>query len=167
MTSARRRYDESACCKHMFKCFRPLRGMLRLLRLDVAKVDWGCCACCKCFRGMLQVFQRCCSKCFIYSRRKLQVFRSKCCICFTHMLQQYVPNVLNVSVLCCNKCFHVASCKCFYLMLHMFHTYCWGQDRPLGTPSAPRRRPALVNKKHAQRRLSEIANAHARTDGSS
>jgi hypothetical protein len=24
--------------------------------MDVAKVDRGCCICCKCFRGMLQVF---------------------------------------------------------------------------------------------------------------
>jgi hypothetical protein len=39
------------------------------------------------------------------------------------MLQQYVLNVLAVSVLCCSKCFHVASCKCFIWMLHMFHIH--------------------------------------------
>ena len=39
------------------------------------------------------------------------------------MLQGYVRNVLAVSFLCCNKCFHVASCKCFIWMLHMFHTH--------------------------------------------
>jgi hypothetical protein len=31
------------------------------------------------------------------------------------MLQQYVPNVLSVSVLYCNKCFHIVSCKYFDL----------------------------------------------------
>jgi hypothetical protein len=46
---------------------------------------------------------------------RLQAFGSGCCICFTHMLQQYVPNVLSVSVLCCNKYFHIASCKYFDL----------------------------------------------------
>jgi hypothetical protein len=35
------------------------------------------------------------------------------------MLQKYVPNVSSVLVLCCNKCFHVASCKCFTCKLHM------------------------------------------------
>jgi hypothetical protein len=46
-----------------------------------------------------------------------------CSICFTHMSQQYVPNVSIVLVLCCSKCFHVASCNCFIWMLHIFHTY--------------------------------------------
>ena len=48
---------------------------------------------------------------------------SGCCICFTHMLQVYVLNVSVVSILRCNKCFHVASCKFFIWMLHMFHTH--------------------------------------------
>jgi hypothetical protein len=39
------------------------------------------------------------------------------------MLQEYIQNVSVVSVLCCNKCFHVAICKCFIWMLHMFHTH--------------------------------------------
>jgi hypothetical protein len=49
------------------------------------------------------------------------LFLSGCCICFTHMLQQYVSNVLVVSVLCCSKWFRVASCKsgCFVCLRHM------------------------------------------------
>jgi hypothetical protein len=59
-----------------------------------------------------------------------------CYKCFRCVVQNvsYVPNVcckrsdLNVayvyvSHIFCSKCFHVASCKCFYLMLHMFHIY--------------------------------------------
>jgi hypothetical protein len=39
------------------------------------------------------------------------------------MLQQYILNVLVVSVLCWSKSFHVVSCKYFIWMLHMFHIY--------------------------------------------
>ena len=39
------------------------------------------------------------------------------------MLQEYARNVLDISVLCCNKSFYVASCKCFIKMLHMFRIY--------------------------------------------
>jgi hypothetical protein len=39
------------------------------------------------------------------------------------MLQQYVPNVSTVSVLCCSKCFRVAFCKCFYLDVTYAFTY--------------------------------------------
>jgi hypothetical protein len=49
----------------------------------------------------------------------LQAFLSGYCICFIHMLQKYIPNVSYVLVLCCNKCFYVASCKCFTYKLHM------------------------------------------------
>jgi hypothetical protein len=38
-------------------------------------------------------------------------------ICCNNIFQIFQP------VLCCNKCFHVASYKCFIWMLHMFHTY--------------------------------------------
>jgi len=38
------------------------------------------------------------------------------------MLQEYVRNVLAVSVLCCSACFHGGKLQVFYLMLHMFHT---------------------------------------------
>jgi hypothetical protein len=43
----------------------------------------------------------------------------------SHMLQEYVPMVSVVSVLCCSKCYHVAccNCKCFIRMLHMFDTH--------------------------------------------
>jgi len=39
------------------------------------------------------------------------------------MLQEYVRNVLAVSVLCCSACFHGGKLQVFYLMLHMFHIY--------------------------------------------
>jgi hypothetical protein len=74
---------------------------------------------------ILQVFQRhvasVCLKCFIYFRRTLQAFF----ILMLHMfyIYEYVQNVWSVSVYCCNKCLHVASCKCFIWMLHMFHIY--------------------------------------------
>ena len=41
------------------------------------------------------------------------------------MLQEYVRNVSVVLVLCCNKCFHVVSYKCFYLdVAYVSHTCC-------------------------------------------
>jgi hypothetical protein len=39
------------------------------------------------------------------------------------MLQEYVPNIIVVSFLCCIKYFHVTNSKCFIWILHMFHTY--------------------------------------------
>ena len=77
---------------------------------------------------MLQGFQRyvasICSKCFIcFQTYVVSIFLSGCCTCFTPTLQEYVQNVSTVSVLCCNKCFHVAICKYFIWMLHMFHTH--------------------------------------------
>jgi hypothetical protein len=42
------------------------------------------------------------------------------------MLQEYVRNVSVVSILCCNKCFHVASRKCFYLDVALFHIHVAG-----------------------------------------
>jgi hypothetical protein len=41
----------------------------------------------------------------------------------TYMSHEYVRNILAVSVLGCNKCFHVASFKCFIWMLDVFHTH--------------------------------------------
>jgi hypothetical protein len=38
-------------------------------------------------------------------------------ICCNNIFQIFQP------VLCCNKCFHVASYKCFIWILHMFHIY--------------------------------------------
>ena len=90
-------------------------------------VDRGCCTCCKCFRGMLQVFQR-----FV---QNVSSVPDVCCKCsdldvayVSHMLQQYVLNVSVVSVLCCSECFHtlqVASvlsgyCICFTHMLQVY-----------------------------------------------
>jgi hypothetical protein len=79
-----------------FKRFRHFRGMMQLFYMDVTKVDRGCYTCCKSFQRQLQVFQWCCSKCYLYSRGMLQAFRSRCYICFTHMLQQYIQNVSTV-----------------------------------------------------------------------
>jgi hypothetical protein len=95
-----------------------------MLQIYVSSVSYGCrksrSGCCiyyKCFRCMLQVFQRhvasVCSNVSSISDVSCKRFLSECCTCFTHMLQEYVRNILVVSVLRCNKCFHVASCKCF------------------------------------------------------
>jgi hypothetical protein len=109
-TSARRSCDESAC----LKCFRCFRCML--LRMDVAKVDQGYCICCKCFIGLFKTFH-------LFQMYVASVLIWRLHMFHTYVLQQYFPNVSVVSVLCCIKCFHVASCKCFIRMLHMFHTY--------------------------------------------
>jgi hypothetical protein len=54
------------------------------------RVSYECCKSCKCFKDMLQVFQRhvasVCLKFFICFRRMLQAFLSGCCTCFTPML---------------------------------------------------------------------------------
>jgi hypothetical protein len=79
------------------------------------------------------------------------------CICFTHILQQYIPNVLVVFSLmlqqvvsCCNLCYYFdvscvlhTYCKYMFLMFHMFSFLCcillqvfyivrprWGRARP-------------------------------------
>jgi hypothetical protein len=79
---------------------------LQLFHLDVAKKDRGycqCCICCKCFqRHVANV----CSKCFIYFHMYVAMV----------FLSEYCNSMfLNVSVLCCNKWFNVASCKRFIL----------------------------------------------------
>jgi hypothetical protein len=78
---------------------------------------------------MLQVFRRhvarVCSKCFIsFQTYVCKSFLFGCCI-VSHMLQEYVPMVSTVSVLCCSKCFHVASVLsgCFICFTHMFQMY--------------------------------------------
>ena len=55
----------------------------------------------------------------------IAIFFSRCCTYFKHMLQQYVPNISAVSVLCCSKWFHVASCnfRCFICFTHMLQMY--------------------------------------------
>jgi hypothetical protein len=49
---AMRSYVASVC----FKYFRHFQGMLQLSHINIVKLDRRCCTCCKCFRGMLQVF---------------------------------------------------------------------------------------------------------------
>jgi hypothetical protein len=92
-----------------------------VFRMDVAKVDRdvACVAsvlkeCCKFVQNASSVLNVCCKH-----------FLSGCCTCFTPMLQDYDRNVSVVSVLCCNKCFHVTICKYFIWILHIFsHTCC-------------------------------------------
>jgi hypothetical protein len=91
-----------------FKCFKHFRGMLQLFHMDFAKVYRGCCTCCiccKCFRCLFKMFHL--FETYVASDLIWMLYM------FSHMLQQYVLNILVVSVLCCGKCFHVASCKCF------------------------------------------------------
>jgi hypothetical protein len=93
-----------------------------VFHIDVAKIDRD-------VAHIVMVVYVYCKRLFqmfylFFFRRMLQVCLFGCHICFTHMLQEYVRNVLAVSVLCCNKYFHVANCKFFMWMLRMFHTLC-------------------------------------------
>jgi hypothetical protein len=88
-----------------FKCFSCYQRHVTSVSYGYYKSRSGCCICCKCFRDMLQVFQRhvisVCSKCFIYFRRMLQAVL----ICMLYMFDTYIATV-------CSKCF-----TCFSLML--------------------------------------------------
>jgi hypothetical protein len=95
--------------------------MLQLFHLDVAKVDRG-------MLHMLQVFQMndaiVCSKCFICFQTYVAIIfyldvAYVSHICCNYMLQ----NISAVLVLCCIKWFHVASCKCYFWMFHVFYTH--------------------------------------------
>jgi hypothetical protein len=81
--------------------------------MDVAKID----------HDVAHVANVCSTYFICFFRRMLQVCLFRCCIYFTHMLQEYVRNILDVSFLCWNKCFHVASCRYFIWMLYMFYTH--------------------------------------------
>jgi hypothetical protein len=81
-----------------------------VFHVDVASVSETCC---KCLFKMFHLFFR-------------LMFASVFDLVVTyvsHILQEYVPMISTVSVLCCSNCFHVTSCKCFIWMLRMFHTY--------------------------------------------
>jgi hypothetical protein len=76
--------------------------MLQVLHLNVAKVD----------QDVAHVAY------FAVFQMNVASIYPKCVICFKCMLRVflsidvayvYVPNVSSVSVLCCNKCFHVIS----------------------------------------------------------
>jgi hypothetical protein len=78
--------------------------------VDVAKVDRDVVyvasasdACCKRLFKMFHLFFRCmfCKRFYLDVAYVL------------HILQEYVPMISIVSILCCIKCFYVASCKCF------------------------------------------------------
>ena len=65
-----------------------------------------------------------CPKCFICFQTYVAIiFYLDVAYVFTHMLQQYVPNVSVVSILCCNKCFFML--QWFYLVVvYVSHTCC-------------------------------------------
>jgi hypothetical protein len=74
-----------------------------MFHMDVAKID----------RDVVHV-------CSSVRSNVSSTFLDVCCKCAYRMLQMFhtyvakvCSNVSVVSVLCCNKCFHVASCKCF------------------------------------------------------
>jgi hypothetical protein len=79
-----------------------------------------CPICCKCFRSMLQTFVQNVSS--VLRRMMESFFYLDVAYAFTHTLQQYVPNVSVVSILCYSKCFF-SCCSCFIWMLHIFHTH--------------------------------------------
>jgi hypothetical protein len=108
-----------------FNCFKYFRGMLQSFHMNVAKADQGMLH----MLHMLQVFKRhvasVCSNCFIW----FQTYVVSILIWMLHMFlhicsNNMFQNVLSVSVFCCNKCFHIASCKCSIWMLHMFAHIC-------------------------------------------
>ena len=127
----------------MFQRFVVFHMHIVKVDLDVVYIAMIIHICCKCFIWMLHMLQwlytyvvSLYSKYFTWFRCILQQifylfqtfvckhFWFDCCICFTHLLQEYVPNVSSVSVLCCSKCFLVASCKCFIWKLHMLQWLC-------------------------------------------
>ena len=93
------------CFSVAFKCFHVagvscFRGMLQLFYMDVAKVDRGCCTCCKCFRDMLEVFLR--------FAQNVSSVPYVCC-------KRSNMDVAYISHICCNNMFQMFSC--FSLML--------------------------------------------------
>jgi hypothetical protein len=86
-----------------FKCF--FIDMLQVFHVAVAKI-WDVTSvsdvCCKHFFKMFHLF---------FIRMFASVFYLDIAY-VSHMLQEYVPMILAVSVLCRSKCFYVASCKC-------------------------------------------------------
>jgi hypothetical protein len=98
--------------------------MYQVFQRYVVIVSYGYCksrsgTCCKCFRDMTQAFVQNILSIPDICRKRFDLDAAY----VSHILQQYVSNVLSILVLCCSKCFHVASCKCFISMLHMFHIY--------------------------------------------
>jgi hypothetical protein len=101
-------------------CFRRFKCILQLFHLCAAKVDQGMLhmlqvlACCKCLFKIFHLFSDICCNHFL----------SGCCICFTYILQQYVPNISAILVLCCNG-FSCCKLQVFYLGVSLvLHTCC-------------------------------------------
>jgi hypothetical protein len=92
----------------MFQVFQIFQRYVASVPCGCCKSRSGSCICCKCSFKMFYLF--------------LSIFYLDVAY-VSHMLQDYVPIISVTLVLCCNKCFHVASCKCFIKMLHMFHTH--------------------------------------------
>ena len=77
-----------------------------MLHVDVTKVDRD-------VADVESLLEACCKRLFkMLFRLFLSIFYLDVAY-VSHMLQEYVPMVSVVSVLCFDKCFHVASCKCF------------------------------------------------------
>jgi hypothetical protein len=113
-----------------FRCFSCFKGMLQLFLIDVAKVDWRCCICCKYFRDMLQVFLQ---KFYLFQTyvasvliRMFAYVSHICCNNMFYRFQTYVTSVLFGCYVCyndyvasaCFKCFICFSricCSCFML----------------------------------------------------
>ena len=82
-----------------------------MFRMDALKIDRD-------VAYVVMVVHICCKRLFQMFHLLFQTYVASVLIwmlhiCFAHILQEYVCNVFVVSVLCCNKSFHVASCKCF------------------------------------------------------
>ena len=117
----------SGCCIYFhtyvasvyYRCFIYFRRMLHssasdvqmyvlqaVFHVDVAKVNQD-------IAYVASISETCCKRLFkMLFRLFLSIFYLDVAY-VSHMLQEYVPMVSVVSVLCFDKCFHVASCKCF------------------------------------------------------
>jgi hypothetical protein len=103
--------------RSVFKCFMCFRLVFQVFHLNVAKVDLGCCICCKLYvwcEPMFQEFQTFVSNvlsgCF-----KTRFWCYTCCNGYTRMFQAYVSSVSSV----------------FIFMLQMFHLDVLKVDRVL------------------------------------
>jgi hypothetical protein len=91
-----------------------------VFHMDVAKIDRD-------VAHVAMVVHICC-KCLVQMFHLLfQAYVANVLIWMLHIFHIYVARVCSncfaISVLCCNKYFHVVSYKCFMWMFHMFHAH--------------------------------------------
>ena len=97
-------------CINRFNYFKYFKHMLQVFYKDIAKIDRD-------VAHVAIVVHVCCKHLFQMLHLLFQTYVASglfgCCICFTHMLQEYVQNVLAVSTLCYNKCLMLQASSVF------------------------------------------------------